>query len=1082
MKLFHLLSLTKNLEQMLWSQAFVGAQAGDDLVIPADKEVLFDLTQSPVYGHIDVMGRIVVDQSKDTELQFNSMMVMHGGEYICGTETVPFPRTRTHKIVPSGPRSNEVPVNLSDPANGVPTHNRAIMWMPGSKRSWIAEVPAVVITKLAETANIGATSIKVRTPVTWKAGTELELSTTQYWQEGIADLPAITTWPAEHARKPGWGQERIVVAADVVNSTTIPLTAPLQFRHHGQLQYLVPPAYEDIPGTNLSYTYRAIQPTDSFGTVNGNPILGSKVLDVIAAGANPVLDNCATVGVLSHPIKFHGPQDSDWTTHGYGATDMVMGVQTVSMTQGVEFQYVGKAGILGAYPMHDHVRSYIPYGSEGSGTYLGDVDGSKNYIKKCSFKDSSNRGVTIHGTCGATVYQNVFSKIDTHCIFLEDGSERRNIIDGNFVSGVRMIGYGKKEIKAHDKYRLMDSGPSGIWYTSPDNYLRNNIFMGCYIGIWNAFTGDYFTGYNTRGTRTGNGEIGYTSRAAWGAGVDTYPSSPNLEVITLTAINSTTFSRVGSVSGTMSNVTVDVEATHGPFTYKINSGSIPFVAGDKFIFDAKRFRGCFGQTRDVDFSPGYTPNLEHFNNEAGCCVNFCMRTQPAVIQESGDMVGGHTSAGMRIPGVNWNDVNPFEKLNLWKSENWYGNEADHPHYVGWSCGGLKKANPSIGKIAVGITGNVNATSLGGTPASFDKGAFFANTLDDYYLNDRQTMMVSYGGGVNRVNSILVPAAATKIYIEGGALVTVQQDGGVIRFWDFYLYPVNGHFAHDTNSVILGADPGYMGIRFPPLHLLSQFGQRYLDVAAGKVPDPWSQGNSGALKLPDDGTHFGVAGGWWVHDSPFLLYGTNGGIYAQSPPGYEELNGKLLGPEYDYYGVQVYDVNGRNALNTPINYTRLQTDAVTPVPNGTWNTGAPQMNYPNMRHAAILHGAIIDTSWSRSDFALPKSMRVRFYMMTPANAYCVLSVDWDASFPITQARFGTNGSVLDVNYHNFAQKATKQQVLDSTTCAYWVDTANNKAWFKIVGGDLINNNLSDPEGGFRRMAKEMDLTLNNNAYY
>lgn len=495
----------------LWSVVYAAAIAGDSITIGVSDRILMDMTSTPVYGSIVVNGLIVVDRSKTTALSFKGMTINSGGRYWAGDLATPYPRTTvTHTITPSGARSLDPFV--ATPSAATASNNRGILVMDGGELSLVAAVPAVTIVKLGATALSGASSIVTETAVTLKAGDRLEVGTSMYWQEGMQDTTAISagddgTNATEFGRRPGYGSEVVTVASDVNNSTTIPINAStwldgntpqttggtLQYRHHGQLQYLVPPSREDVVGTNLSYTPYTIQAADSFGTVNGTTITGTKVLAAIAAGANAILDNRSTVGLLTHPIKIQGANDTDWTTSGYGAHLMVMGLSGKLMLQGVEFNRVGQAGFLGRYPIHHHMRSYTAYTGgvtvPPSGTYLGDVDPTYNFVQYCSVYRSSNRGITIHGTCASKTYKNVLVDTDTHCIFLEDGSEERNVIDGNFIAGVGRIGYGATIIKLHDAQGPTDSGgPAGIWYTNPVNYLRNNIVSGAYVGIWNVFS------------------------------------------------------------------------------------------------------------------------------------------------------------------------------------------------------------------------------------------------------------------------------------------------------------------------------------------------------------------------------------------------------------------------------------------------------------------------------------------------------------------------------------------------------------------------------------------------------------------
>jgi hypothetical protein len=1028
--------------ELLWSVLYASAGDGAIIEVGVGDVVLLDVPLTPNYDSVTVYGTLKVSRTVSTVLR-TKRLIVNGGTYFCGTRADPFPRgSVTHEWVPTGLRVNDLAVASPQPGglrqDTRPESNRGCLVMNGGKWHWCSDVSGLTtVFKLGNTAAVGASSITSRVPVNLKAGDKLEVTTSKYYYEGLSDntVDLLITGTEQRypdvTRLPGWGQEVITVASNVVNSTTIPIsqattydaghfptnTATLQHRHHGKIQYLVPPTrggstLEEVPGTNLSYTNHGILPNDVFGTVNGQQILGSRVLSAIAAGAASSIDNCSSVGLLTHPLKYGAPNDSDWNTYGYGAHLMVMGLTAECQMEGVERYRVGQAGFLGRYPDHQHMRSYTPYLSPTNkgGVYLGDVDGTKNFISKCSTSRSSNRGSTIHGTCGFVLEKNVYCYIDTHCIFLEDGSERRNVIDGNLVSGVRSLRFGQIPIKYHDQYtrhpfygrqypgEYSDAGASGIWYTSPDNYLRNNSVFGAFIGIWNTFACDQR--FNPDDTNT----------------------------------------------------------------------------------DVYQF-GCFGQSRNVEYAPMNHLNLQHFNNEAACCVSFNMRTQPRVINEDGGLGYGHYEAG-RVLNLYDTTPNDFDKVNLWKCERWYNNEARAPHYVRWTCAGVKNSNTAIGQIRVSISGN--AAPSHGAISAFDQALMVSTTLDDAYPNTLNNMMVSYNNGVNRINSIFVPTAPQYTYLESRyGLPLVTQSGQVMRLWDFYLYPVQRGFSLDTNTCVLGASPGWYGVRFPPLYMVANnypdqgFSAAYKNLV-GDIAVPWSQGNSGAMSLPADGlASMGQDGGWWVFDHPFLLHGTTGSVYAPSSPDAVNLNGKFLPDTYHFVGVQVERFDNIDVYygdNSPINYTRYAADGVTQV--GTWNTGAPHQNYPNMRHAAVedkLVNGIIKADLPNA--ATPSKLLIALYAGYPnvAGQNFTLGIEFNPSTPVTSCVINGPGGP-----YTFTQVFNRADLLAAggpTSRRYWRDTANSLLWLHLYYGDIPGYNDADPIMSFSKQNRLLKINVN-----
>jgi len=82
----------------------------------------------------------------------------------------------------------------------------------------------------------------------------------------------------------------------------------------------------------------------------------------------------------------------------------------------VEFRHLGKEGVLGKYSLHYHLCGDTMRGSSVIG---------------CSFHDSDNRWLTIHGTNYLVVRDNVGFRSKGHGFFLGDGTEVYNVLDRN---------------------------------------------------------------------------------------------------------------------------------------------------------------------------------------------------------------------------------------------------------------------------------------------------------------------------------------------------------------------------------------------------------------------------------------------------------------------------------------------------------------------------------------------------------------------------------------------------------------------------------------------------------------------------
>ena len=92
-----------------------------------------------------------------------------------------------------------------------------------------------------------------------------------------------------------------------------------------------------------------------------------------------------------------------------------------------------------------------------------------------SFRDSFNRGTTIHGVHYLRVERNVYYHCKGHNIFIEDGVETHNYMLENLVL----------QSKASHSILNTDTTPGSFWITSPDNiWIGNHVAGGPRYGFW----------------------------------------------------------------------------------------------------------------------------------------------------------------------------------------------------------------------------------------------------------------------------------------------------------------------------------------------------------------------------------------------------------------------------------------------------------------------------------------------------------------------------------------------------------------------------------------------------------------------
>jgi hypothetical protein len=297
---------------------------------------------------------------------------------------------------------------------------RGILLMGGTFEAY-GQTPDRIWTRLADHAATGSTTLTLAEPVNWQTGDQIVIAPTDFY--GVAET------------------ERLTVQA--ANETQVALTTPLQKERWGRLQYVSPTGMTLTPTTEVT------------------PL---------------VLDERAEVGILSRRIVIQGADDERWRNDRFGAHIMVMG-NGVLRLNGVELRRMGQGGRFGRYPIHFHMLSYA-----ADGSLIGDA--TQQLVANSSIWNSANRCITIHGTNGTTIRNNICYDIAGHAIFLEDAVERRNLIENNLVLKVRQP---PVLLLNHDR-EAFRRGPSGFWITNPDNIVRGNVAADAAgNGFWLAF-------------------------------------------------------------------------------------------------------------------------------------------------------------------------------------------------------------------------------------------------------------------------------------------------------------------------------------------------------------------------------------------------------------------------------------------------------------------------------------------------------------------------------------------------------------------------------------------------------------------
>jgi hypothetical protein len=405
---------------------------GAVVMIPAGRTIVLD-TQTAALDELHVQGTLQADPETDVAITANSIMVMQGGTLQIGAADQPFMRSAV--VTLTGPRSTHTQ-RTED--NGLDNDgiSRGLMVESGGALLLFGRTPQRLFTKLDANAAAGATSLTVADVLDWRAGDRIAISMTDFY---------------------GVGQTEMLTLASDASGNTLTTTTALATARWGRLQY---PLDTPVAGSGMSLTPGTFTPSD--------PQMAT------------VLDERATIVNMTRRIVVQGADDPDWDTQGFGAHVMVMGRTSKAQVRGVEFRRVGQRRAMGRYPFHWHMLSYTAaVGGVGGGQFLGDAAPGEHFLRDCAIWDSENRAVTIHGTCGVTV-DNVYAvEIKGHAFFLEDGSERRNVIT-NCVA-MKQRDPGSARIKVHD------GEASGFWLTNPDNTVTSNRASDGSRGLWNSW-------------------------------------------------------------------------------------------------------------------------------------------------------------------------------------------------------------------------------------------------------------------------------------------------------------------------------------------------------------------------------------------------------------------------------------------------------------------------------------------------------------------------------------------------------------------------------------------------------------------
>lgn len=187
------------------------------------------------------------------------------------------------------------------------------------------------------------------------------------------------------------------------------------------------------------------------------------------SGKTWTLEVRAEVGLLTRNLTVQGQSPG---SSGFGGHMMIM-ANAKGYVDGIELFQMGQRGKLARYPFHWHMQ---------------EAGGAGQFLKNSSIHHSFNRVVTIHGTYSTLVENNFAYDHIGHGVFLEDGSERYNVIRKNVICLTKIPAVADALTPSEKfPFQAQNKTPASFWITNPDNTFEDNIAAGNNgTGFWFA--------------------------------------------------------------------------------------------------------------------------------------------------------------------------------------------------------------------------------------------------------------------------------------------------------------------------------------------------------------------------------------------------------------------------------------------------------------------------------------------------------------------------------------------------------------------------------------------------------------------
>jgi hypothetical protein len=174
-------------------------RAGDTVTIPKGKSVILDVSPPPLAG-LSIDGKLTF--SNDADIELTTEWIMLHGELEIGTEDKPHTRKATITFT-DNVKGEDIMAGMGD--RGIMISGGTLRLHGDRTHTW---------TKLAKTAEAGATTIEVLDASGWRKGDEIVLASTDF--------------------DPRQAERRTIAA---ISGNTITLDKPLEYMHFGKITY-----------------------------------------------------------------------------------------------------------------------------------------------------------------------------------------------------------------------------------------------------------------------------------------------------------------------------------------------------------------------------------------------------------------------------------------------------------------------------------------------------------------------------------------------------------------------------------------------------------------------------------------------------------------------------------------------------------------------------------------------------------------------------------------------------------------------------------------------------------------------------